>query len=50
MFVTCFEIKLKEMDEDIPVSTTEEIHCLFYHKGPANETMDEIHASHTRHI
>jgi hypothetical protein len=51
MFVTCFEIKLKEMDEEIPVTTTKEIQCLFYHKSPANKTMYKIHAiTHKTHL
>lgn len=38
------EIKLKEVDEEIPVTTTKEIQHLFYHKSPANKTIYKIHA------
>lgn len=41
---TCSEIKLKEVDEEIPVTTTKEIQHLFYHKSPANKTIYKIHA------
>lgn len=48
------EIKLKELDEEIPVTTTKESQHLFYHKSPANKTIYKIHArnpvTHKTHL
>lgn len=41
------ELKLKETDEEISVTTTKESQHLFYHKSPANKTMYKIHAKNT---
>lgn len=43
----CSEIKLKETDKEISVTTTKESQHLFYHKSPANKTMYKIHAKNT---
>lgn len=53
-FAICSAIKFKEMDEEIPVTTTKEIQHLFYHKSPANKTIYKIHArnpvTHKTHL